>query len=265
MAEHNSTAKPTKGKSQAQAGLWRVVRNFLVVCGVLAVLITPMLIADSCSGQSSSGEGEEQESQLFVTHPFELQSGLAIVEMSHQGEKDFVVNLLPMEQEGPTTPERIEFFGDQNGGSYTQPALALAEQKGSANISRAVNIPSAGERVFDVKASGPWTIQVEQPHPSSAPRPTRFSGDDDTATPFFQLSRGSKKVTVTNPLRGTLKISLLDSDGNEVKRFLEDKTEQNDEDQSNTVEETVEIPSDGIYLFDVQADSLWTIDIDDAE
>jgi hypothetical protein len=265
MAEHNSTAHPIKGKPQTRTGLWRVIRNILVVCGALAVLVTPVLIADACSGQGSSGEEQEQESQLFVTQPFELQPGLAIVKMTQQGEKDFVVNLLPIEQAEPTTPERIEFFGDQNGGSYTEPALALAEQNGSTNISRAVNIPSAEKRVFDVKASGPWTIQVEQPHPSSAPKPTRFSGDDDTATPFFQLSSGSKNVTVTNPLRGNLKISLLDSDGNEVKRLLEDEPDQNDQDQSKTVEETVEIPEDGIYLFDVQADSLWTIDIDDAE
>lgn len=266
MAEHSGTVQPTEGKSQRRTGYWRVIRTILVVCGALAVLVTPVVIVDACNGgQGSSGGAQDQESQLFVTKPFELQQGLAIVEMSHQGEEDFVVNLLPMGQEEPATPERIEFFGDQYSGSDAEEALALAQKKGAANISRAVSIPSAGKRVFDVKASGPWTLQVEQPRPSSAPPPTRFSGDDDTATPFFQLSSGPKNVTVTNPLRGTVKITLLDSDGNEVKRLLANKTDQNYQDKSNTVEETVDVPKDGIYLFDVQADSLWTVDIADAE
>jgi hypothetical protein len=128
-----------------------------------------------------------------------------------------------------------------------------------------VNIPAAGKRAFDVRASGPWTIQVEQPRPSSAPKPTRFSGNNDTATPFFQLSSGSKNITVTNPVAGDLKISLLDKDGNEVKRILGDETGQADQDEGTTISSTVDIKEDGIYLFDVQADGLWTIEIADAK
>lgn len=264
MAEYSSFDRPVKEKPPKRTGFWRIARNTLAVCGVLAVLATPVIIADACRGPGSSVE-EGQESQLFATDPFELEPGLAIVEMTHQGEGDFVVNLLPTGQEEPTTPERIEFFGDQDGGSYAEAALALAEEIGSANTSRAVRIPTAGEHVFDVKASGPWTIQVEQPRPPSAPRPTRFSGDDDTATPFFQLSSGPKNVTVTNPIRGELKVSLLDIDGNEVQRIPEDETDQAEGNRPATVSSTVDITEDGIYLFDVQADNLWTIEVVDAE
>jgi hypothetical protein len=265
MAKHSSTAQPVEGKPRKRTGLRRIIRITLAVCGVLAVLVAPVVIANACSRHGSSGTEQAKESQLFVTNPFELEPGLAIVKMTHQGEGDFVVNLLPMDQEESTTPERIEFFGDETGGSYTEAALALANKKGSANISRAVNIPTAGKHAFDVKASGPWTIQVEQPRPSSAPKPTRFSGNDDTATPFFQLSSGSKNITVTNPVAGDLKISLLDKDGNEVKRILGDETGQANQDEGTTISSTVDIKEDGIYLFDVQADGLWTIEIADAK
>jgi hypothetical protein len=263
MAKYGNTAQSVEGKPRKRTGLRRIIRITLAVCGVLAVLVAPVVIANACSRHGSSGTEQAKESQLFVTNPFELEPGLAIVKMTHQGEGDFVVNLLPMDQEESTTPERIEFFGDEAGGSYTEAALALANQKGSTNISRAVGITTAGKHVFDVKANGPWTIQVEQPRPSSAPKPTRFSGNDDTATPFFQLSSGSKNITVTNTVAGDLKISLLDRDGNEVKRILGDEKSQAD--QGTTVSSTVDIKEDGIYLFDVQADGLWTIEIADAE
>ena len=264
-AEHKNTAKPVEGKSQMRTGFRRVIRNALIICGLLAVVGAPVVLAKACGGQGSAVE-EDQESQLFATDPFELEPGLAIVQMTHQGEGDFVVNLLPAEEkEIDATPERLEFFGDQNGGSNTEAALSLADKTGSANISRAVGIPTAGKRIFDVKASGPWTIQVEQPHPSSAPKPTRFSGGDDAATPFFQLSSGSKEITLTNPVRGKLKVSLLDKDGNEVEHISGDETDRADQDQSSTISSTVDIPEDGIYHFDVEADSLWTNEINDVE
>src|SRR5215207_1839086 len=167
MAKHSSPIRPVEEGPRKKTRFWHRIRNTLAVCGILVAIVTPVVLANTCSGQNSAVE-EEPESQLFATNPFDLEAGLAIVEMTHQGEGDFVVDLLPWEQgETASTPERIEFFGDQNGGSNVGAALALAEEKDSSDISRAVRIPTACKHVFDVKADGPWTIQVEQPHPSS--------------------------------------------------------------------------------------------------
>jgi len=264
MAKHSSPIRPVEEGPRKKTRFWHRIRNTLAVCGILVAIVTPVVLANTCSGQNSAVE-EEPESQLFATNPFDLEAGLAIVEMTHQGEGDFVVDLLPWEQgETASTPERIEFFGDQNGGSNVGAALALAEEKDSSDISRAVRIPTACKHVFDVKADGPWTIQVEQPHPSSAPKPTKFSGDNDTATPLFQLSSGSKEITATNPAGGKLEISLLDWDGNEVGRVPEDKAAQAKAPPA-TFSSTIDIQEAGIYLFDVRADSLWTVVISDAE
>ena len=265
MTKHDSPTQPVEKNPRKRAeARWRI-RNILAVCGVLVAVVVPVVLANTCSGWNSSGE-EKPESQLFAMDPLDLEAGLAIVEMTHQGEEDFVVDLLPAEgEETATTPERIEFFGDQNEGSGAKPAFALAEETGSADISRAVGIQTAGKYIFSVKASGPWTIQVEQPRPSDAPEPTSFSGDDNTATPLFRLSAGSKEITATNPAGGKLKISLLDGDGNEIGRLPEDRSDQTEREPPATLSSSkVDIPEDGVYAFDVQADSLWTVEISDA-
>ncbi len=243
------------------------IKNTSVVCGLLVAAVALMIAAGACGGgeQDSSEEEERQGESILATDPFELEPGLAIVEMDHRGEGDFVVNLLSTGQEETApAPGPIEFSGDQNGGNDAEASFALAQRTGPADISRAVNIPDGGEHVFGVKADGPWEIKVEQPRPSDAPETTSFSGEGATATPFFRLSSGSKQVTVTNPLKENLEISLLDRDGNAVEPAFVDETDQTGA-PSTDVSTTVDIDDDGIYLFDVQTEGLWTIEIADAE
>jgi hypothetical protein len=78
-----------------------------------------------------------------------------------EGKESFVVDLLPAERERLSTPEQIEFSGRQDGESNAKAVLALADRTGSVDISRAVRIPDAGDYVFEVKADGPWTVDVE--------------------------------------------------------------------------------------------------------
>ncbi|CAA9440169.1 MAG: hypothetical protein AVDCRST_MAG78-2349 [uncultured Rubrobacteraceae bacterium] len=264
MTKHNSPIRPVEEEvPRKRTRSQRRIREILAVCGALVAVVVPVVLVNTYGGQSSAAE-EEPESQLSATNLFDLEPGLAIVEMTHQGEGDFVVDLLPAEQEeNAARPERIEFFGDQNDVSGTGSTFALAKEAGSVDISRAVGIQTAGKHVFDVKASGPWTIQVDQPRPSGAPEPTRFSGDDATATPLFQLSSGPKEISVTNPGGEKLEISLLDGEGNEVDRVLEDETD-GAETQPAASSSTVDIREAGIYLFDVRAESLWTVEISDA-
>jgi hypothetical protein len=251
-----------------------VIRDILTVFGLLIAIIAPVIAINSYSsgGQDSPAEEQVQEDQgqkeqIFATDPFRLEPGLAVVKMSHQGSGNFFVDLLSARQEEATeTSGPIEFSGDKNGGSNEEVAIALAQKAGPATVSRAVKIPVGGKHLFDVKADGPWTVQVEQPHPSGASETTSFSGDNDTATPFFYLSSGLKQVTITNPLKGNLGIDLLDADGNVVAPALESQGGQADQqDSQSTTSFTLGVRQSGIYLLDVQADGLWTIDITDAQ
>lgn len=250
-----------------------MIRNVLVGCRALVAIVVLVTFAGACGGGEQDVPERErgQAELLFATDPFGLESGLAIVRMTHQGEGSFVVNLLSATQEGTgRTPGTIGFSEDD--GSRTEVASALADESGPVSISRAVNIPAAGRHLFDVKANGPWTIEVDQPRPSSAPMKTSFSGNDNVATPFFWLSKGPKEVTITNPLQRNLVVSLLDKDGNEVEPILVNKTDQAAPDAGQAgqypqhrVSTTINIDEDGIYLFNVLADNLWNIEITDIE
>jgi hypothetical protein len=259
-------ARSAEEGSKKSAGFWPKIKNILVFFGVLFVVLAPVALIDAYAGHGSDTK-EPPEGQPFATDPVELETGLAIVEMTHQGEGDFAVDLLPAEGEETTaSSERAEFFGDPDGASGAKSALALAKEKtGSVDASRAVAIPTTGRYVFDVKATGPWTVRVEQPRPSEAPEPTRFSGDDDTATPLFQLSSGLKQINVTSPTGGKLEISLLRADGSEVGQVVRADAGKSEGYPPATFSSKVDIQEPGIYLFDVQADNLWTIDISDAE
>ncbi len=244
-----------------------VIRNVLLVCCLLVAILAPAIIANACrsgGGQGSAAVEEKKvEEQLFTTNTFELEPGLAIVEMTHQGEGSFVVYLLPAERERISKPEQIEFSGRQDEGNNAKAVFTLANRTGPVDISRAVRIPEAGDHVFEVKADGPWTVEVEQPNPSDAPRMNSFSGDDDTATPFFQLTSGPKEVTTSSPAGGDLQVSLLDKDGNEVTPVPSSEASQTGGDPATS--STVYVPEVGIYLFDVRTDNLWTVEISDAE
>lgn len=263
MAKDGNSGQATKGKPRAQTGPRRAIWNVLIACGLLATVATPAILAYTCEG--SKDRSAKEQGQLFATDPFDLDQGLAIVRMTHQGQGSFIVNLLSAEQtETAETSERLEFFGDQEEGGRARAALSVADKSGSVDISRAVPVPISGKHLFDVKADGPWTIQVDQPHPSDAPNPTRFSGNNDSATPFFHLSSGPKMINVTTPVEGKFKVFLRDANGNEVLRIPEDGTDQPEQtDESSTVSSPVDIQEDGTYIFDVRADNLWKIEISD--
>lgn len=243
----------------------RVTRRKHAACALLVAVVS--IVAGACgSGGHGSDAEEHQERQLFVTDSFGLEPGLAIVQMSHQGEGDFIVHLLSARQEeAAATLEPVEFSGDQSSGNDKGAAFVLAHETGPVNISKGFNIPARGEHMFDVEADGPWTIKIEQPRPSSAPKTTNFSGYLDSVTPFFQLSNGLKRVTMTNPLETDLEVSLLDQDGNTVGPALVDETDPAERDPLADISTMVNVPEDGIYLFDVRAKGLWTIDVTDVE
>ena len=94
---------------------------------------------------------------------------------------------------------------------------------------------------------------------------TSFSGDDDTPTPFFQLTSGSKEVTTSTPAGGNLKVSLLDKDDNEIAPVPVSSSEASQARGDPVASSTVYISDDGIYLFDVRADNLWTVEISNSE
>jgi hypothetical protein len=88
----------------------------------------------SSAGITLSGSGQT------ATEPFELEYGLAVFRMAHQGNRNFIVWLL-----------------DSNGRRVD----LLVNEIGSSSGSKAVQIPRDGTYLLQVEADGPWTVQVD--------------------------------------------------------------------------------------------------------
>lgn len=118
--------------------------------------------------------------------------------------------------------------------------------------SRAVRT-KGGRHVLDVRAKGPWTVKIEQPRPSSAPRTTRFSGDHEAVTDFFRLRKGPKSFEMIHSGKGKFSVQLLDKDGTKVGGSLVN------EEGSFRGSKSLRVPEDGIYLLQVEANGPWAI------
>jgi hypothetical protein len=95
---------------------------------------------------------------------------------------------------------------------------------------------------------------------------TSFTGGDDAATPFFWLSGGFKTITMNTQGKGTSAVSLLDKDGNPVSfSSVSEGNDQSNPSLPSTASATVDVPQDGIYVFDVRSDGLWRIEIAEGE
>jgi hypothetical protein len=132
-----------------------------------------------------------------ATDPFDLESGLAIFRMPYEGERNFIVRLLGEP-------------GAQADG------VLLANAIGSFTGSQAAKT-EAGQHLLDIQASGPWTITIEQPRPTSAPQTGHYTYNvGKAATDFFQLRKGPKKFTMTHQGEKNFTVWLLDKNGERV-------------------------------------------------
>jgi hypothetical protein len=181
-----------------------------------------------------SGVGQQ------ATRAFELETGLAIFRMTHQGDGHFSTTLL-----------------DSNGNRTAGMDSLLANVVGPFDGSRAIQAES-GQHVMDVSASGPWTIKIEQPRPSSASETTRFDGNSQAATEFFALSRGLKTFYMTHQGSGHFSVHLLNKDGS---RLGMESLLANDVGAFDG-SKAVRISKDDIYLLQVDADGPWTIRVE---
>jgi hypothetical protein len=181
---------------------------------------------------SLAGSGPE------ATRPFQLESGLTVVRMSHQGDTNFIVDLL-----------------DENGNSVAP--MGVANVIGPFQGSTPVQITRGGQYLLDVQVAGQWQITVEQPRAASAPETTSFSGNSQQATQLFELSGGLHRVEMTHQGDANFIVDLLDENGasvvpmglvNEIGPFEGSRAMQ--------------VPDDGIYLFSVQANGPWTIKVE---
>jgi hypothetical protein len=173
-----------------------------------------------------------------ATRPFRLESGLTVIQMKHQGNANFIVDLL-----------------DENGNSVAP--MGVVNVIGPFQGSTPVQIKRSGQYLLDVQNAGNWKIMVRQPRVESAPKVTTFYGNSAKATQLFELSGGLHRVEMTHEGDANFIVDLLDENGasvvpmglvNEIGPFEGSRA--------------MTVPDDGIYLFWVEANGPWTIKVD---
>ncbi len=175
-----------------------------------------------------SGSGRQ------ATEKFELQAGLAIVQVQNDGKSNFVVELIDNQGE-----EIANLFNE------------IDKFQGR----QAFYIGKAGTYLLDVEGTGPWSFTIEQPRPTTAePTPQTFEGQGTDVTPFVNLSAGLTVFEFERAGEGRGVFTLLDQAG----RAVEQIANQLDVFEGS---KPVKVEEAGIYLFNVSGEGNWTLKI----
>lgn len=112
----------------------------------LAGMLAVASIADPASAQNASGTGQQ------ATDLFPLREGLATFDLEYEGEGTFSARLL-----------------DEHGELVETLAAATGPFRGS----KAVRVPRSGQYLYDVSATGSWSIRL-RPRPDEQPAAPRL-------------------------------------------------------------------------------------------
>lgn len=177
-----------------------------------------------------SGHGPE------ATQTFELEEGLSIFTMEHNGNSNFIIWLMD-----GTTGQNIDM---------------LVNEIGSFDGSTAIGITSDDEYLLNIKADGSWTVTIEQPRQyttESAPIVLRDRGQK--ATQMIYLDSGLTRFEMVHDGSSNFIVWLMDAEGNKIDLLV---NEIGDFEGSKAVG----IYGSGAYLLDVTADGDWEIKIE---
>jgi hypothetical protein len=193
----------------------------------------------SNDGQTTSRQTETKSIQLQgkgrqATKKFDLQPGLCILEVDHDGESNFIVRLL-----------------DASGKEIDTPVNQIGPFAGA--IGFAVN--RAGQCLLDVEAAGNWTAKLTQPRPEvGQSTPTTLEGNGYQTTPFVKLDKGLVVFKLNHNGEGRFKARLMDRDGRMVAPLV-NTLGQFDGSKPTSIEKP------GLYFLNISADGDWTVDV----
>ena len=203
--------------------------------------------SEPTSPQTAAVLGVFEGSGDGVTPEIDLQEGVVVLKAEHQGASNFDVNLLVEEGESTLSVEAV--------GSY---AGERAHQV------------SAGRLRIEVKADGPWKIEVSQPQWEGGQEPPlEFSGQGDGLVGPILLSTGLYRPKFTHSGSGDFIVELLRSDGPGSEQVVEHTgkfrgnvaVKVGAPKLAGTTKEQAEMGlAPGSYILTVRADGDWTVE-----
>lgn len=178
-----------------------------------------------------TGRGSE------LTNAFQLEKGLTTIYLTHDGDRNFIVDLL-----------------DSDGDSIGWGVNEIGEYQGS----KAIHIEKKGDYYLNVEADGNWEAIVKQPRnidPTNLPH--TFQGNGANAENFFYAEEGLHKITLTHDGDSNFIVDVLEEDGSSSGWWGVNEIGEFEGSKALKIEET------GIYLLYVQlADGNWEITIE---
>lgn len=166
-----------------------------------------------------------------------LAEGLTLVDLHYSGSANFIVQLL-----------------DKN----AKLVDLLANEIGSYDGQTAVRVPGAGTYTVAVKSTGNWTIALTQPGPAdfsqNAAPPQTYQNRGAHYTPYLAATAGALHITARHNGQRNFIVRLLDTQG----RLVDLVANEIGAYEGTTV---TNIPASGAYLFVVDADGDWTIEV----
>ncbi len=180
-------------------------------------------------GMTISDSGEK------TTREFQLEKGLAIFEMKHDGNKNFMVALVNTE-----------------GGEEM-----LANARGAFDGAKAKGIKKPGTyRLNILKADGKWSVTIKQPEDIEPETPpVKFKGVGQQVTPFFKTKGGVTHFNFSHSGRRPFIVFLFTPEGERQKLLVHKKPGSFSGSKETELDE-------GIYLLDIMvADGKWKIKV----
>ncbi|SDI64515.1 hypothetical protein [Natribacillus halophilus] len=165
-----------------------------------------------------------------ATETFDLQPGFAVIDANHQGEANFIVELKDESGDQELLVNEI--------GNYDGETFAL--------------IPGEGEYHFDIDADGAWEAEVTQTMPGDddiESEDEQIEGSGDSVI-FVDMESGNKRFEFTHDGEANFIVLLngMDLLVNDIGSY-EGSQSQN-------------LADDDVYVFEIQADGSWTIEIE---
>lgn len=174
-----------------------------------------------------SGKGD------YASNLIELETGLSVFVIAHNGQSNFIVQLL-----------------DAQGGLVDLLVNQIGAYQGV--VGRGV---IKGKYVLSINADGQWGVVVMQPRPAagSAP-PLETDGKGDFVLGPMQLSRGLARFELTHDGTSNFVAVLLDGRGQWVDLLV-------NEIGSYTGSQAIGVPKTGVYWLAITADGSWTMKV----
>ncbi|WP_424359769.1 hypothetical protein [Methanocella sp. MCL-LM] len=154
--------------------------------------------------------------------------------MKHNGNSNFIVHML--NDQGKTEEYLANEIGDYDG-------------------SVVIGTTKAGYYLLDIDADGPWTVDIDQPRPTTAQQvPISMSGTGPQASEFFYLKQGLTTFKLNHNGESNFIVHLVDSKGN-TEEYLVNEIGEFDGSKA------IGVSKSGVYLISVDADGDWTISV----